>query len=593
MSLSFSPANNFISSSSFLYGLVLGQVSVILIILIFIRFFIFASLPQDKRDYQSHIRQQRQAKLLPDEAATPSTILEKTYYDVKAHPSESVDWFTVLIAQAIAHFREDARQDDHLLKKISNILNSDKTPGFIDQIDVTELSVGDDFPIFSNCRVISKPMDENGESISPGEVLQQPNGTEGPELRRRNTKTKNSKNGSDGSGKGANKKKSSNDDSNPNESEDDDMLLEVLLDVNLSDCITLGIDTKLLLNYPRTLFAFLPVSLTVSVVRCSGTLQIALHQPQDPAEEVNLPIERGASNRQETSQNESASHKSLTARSITANDDNEAGRSESSRKGKPEVPNQVDDDEEHESAIESEDLKDSIHSTQGSLRVSASTPSLNPNAVNQNQSAPATNVNTGSSQKAEDGAKKHKNKHRPYITVSFSEFPTLEFEIQSSIGSRSKLTNVPKIAQLVEAQLRTAVQKHFVYPNERKVYLPEIWPEAKPLKPLFDKSKIKSHSSGHGASGSNGYLSHEGGEDMFEGSGTRDSIDGDSVGGDDSNEHLENGGYDSQAYIIHGTPLLHPRSFSSVSQLASNTATNLPNFRTLSPDSQDDFSAVI
>ena len=44
------------------------------------------------------------------------------------------------------------------------------------------------------------------------------------------------------------------------------------LDVDLSDAITLGVETKLMLNYPVPLVAVLPVALAVSVVRFSGTV---------------------------------------------------------------------------------------------------------------------------------------------------------------------------------------------------------------------------------------------------------------------------------------------------------------------------------
>ena len=48
------------------------------------------------------------------------------------------------------------------------------------------------------------------------------------------------------------------------------------MDVDLSDVITLGIETKLLLNYPKPLVAVLPVALAVSIVRFSGTVCISM-----------------------------------------------------------------------------------------------------------------------------------------------------------------------------------------------------------------------------------------------------------------------------------------------------------------------------
>lgn len=204
-------------SSSFAYGLLVGQLSVLFVLFLFIRFFIFAdphptSQRKDKRG---------PTKVLPSASASVNTILEKTYYNVDTHSAESLDWFTVLLAQAISQFREDAKADDNILKSLSNVLNGDKTPDFVDTINVTELNIGDDYPIFSNCKICQNGLDEE---------------TGG---------------------------------------------LEAQIDVDLTDTVTLGIETRLLLNFPRSLFAFLPVSLSVSMVRFSGRLTVSLRKLKD------------------------------------------------------------------------------------------------------------------------------------------------------------------------------------------------------------------------------------------------------------------------------------------------------------------------
>lgn len=95
-----------------------------------------------------------------------------------------------------------------------------KRPSFIDHINVTEISLGEEFPIFSNCRVIEVE-DENASGQAGGR-------------------------------------------------------LQALMDVDLSDDnLTLAIETSLVLNYPKPLSAVLPVALAVSVVRFSGTLSIS------------------------------------------------------------------------------------------------------------------------------------------------------------------------------------------------------------------------------------------------------------------------------------------------------------------------------
>jgi maintenance of morphology protein 1 len=48
----------------------------------------------------------------------------------------------------------------------------------------------------------------------------------------------------------------------------------VELDFTFQDDMSLGIESQLLLNWPRPVLAALPVSLSVSLVKCSGTLRI-------------------------------------------------------------------------------------------------------------------------------------------------------------------------------------------------------------------------------------------------------------------------------------------------------------------------------
>jgi maintenance of morphology protein 1 len=162
---------------------------------------------------------------------TTNTILSKTYYNVDSHQPESLDWFNVLIAQTIAQFRADAQHDDAILTSLTKALNGTSRPDFLDEIKVTELSLGEDFPIFSNCRVI--PVDEDGFA-----------GT-----------------GNRGESVGGSAREHGR--------------LQARMDVDLSDFITLALETKLLLNYPKPLVAVLPVALAVSVVRFSGTLSIS------------------------------------------------------------------------------------------------------------------------------------------------------------------------------------------------------------------------------------------------------------------------------------------------------------------------------
>lgn len=227
--------NQSASSLSFTQGLILGQLSVILVIGIFIKFFVFQDVSnigpnnttkdgaavivrRDKKNQTSN----KDVEDLDDEdiqARSIASILEKTYYDVDNHPSESLDWFNVLIAQTISQIRTEALISDNIFHSLNDFLSKLAFPDYLDTIRITEIDIGDDFPILSNCRI---------------------------------------KQSADGSGR-----------------------LEAKIDVDLSDTITLGIETRLLINYPRPKIAALPIQLSVSLVRFSGCLAVSLFSPNE------------------------------------------------------------------------------------------------------------------------------------------------------------------------------------------------------------------------------------------------------------------------------------------------------------------------
>lgn len=247
-------------------------------------------------------------------------ILEKTYYNVHGHQPESLDWLNVLIAQTISQLRADAQEDEAVLGSLTQLLNGSTKPDFVDEIKVTEISLGDEFPIFSNTRVI--PVDENGMPIK------QLRGNRGERLQAR-------------------------------------------MDVDLSDVVTLGVETKLVLNYPKPFVAVLPIALAVSVVRFSGTLSLSFSPSSGPD-----PISVGGDG---TPKNE----------------------------GHP----------------------------------------LNPTG-----SSPTT------------------------LTFTFLDDYRLDLSVRSLIGSRSRLQDVPKIAQLVEDRIHRWFDDRCVEPRFQQIVLPSLWP---------------------------------------------------------------------------------------------------------------------
>ncbi|KIW09222.1 uncharacterized protein PV09_00149 [Verruconis gallopava] len=303
----------------------LGQFSLAVLLFAFIKFFIFGEPPPPShlvrrrassfalRRPPSRSRTKFTSVLRPTPKITTESILSKTFYNVSGHQPESLDWFNVLVAQALAQLREDASQDGAILKSLNAVLNGEHKPSFVGDIRVTEISLGEEYPIFSNCRII--PVEEK-DSVA---------GEAGSRLQAR-------------------------------------------LDVDLSDCITLGVETKLVLNYPKALVAVLPVALAVSVERFSATLSLSFIPSADPP----------------------------------------APKDDSSKEG-------------------------------GSG----------------NSRSPTT------------------------LAFSFQPDYRLDISVRSLVGSRSRLQDVPKIAQIVEARIHQWFDERCVEPRVQQIVLPNLWPRKK------------------------------------------------------------------------------------------------------------------
>lgn len=207
------------SKWSFMHGFIFGQLTVVIVLAFFLKFFVFSESFKPLSNSPPRINNKKKSdefRSLDSDVSvtTAQAILEKTYYNVDSHVPESLDWFNVLVAQTISQFREEALTNDNIYHSLNELLCKSEMPDYLDEIKITEINIGNDFPIFSNCRVKHSP-DHSGR-------------------------------------------------------------LEAKIDVDVADTLTFGIDTRLLLNHPKPFTAVLPVSLSVSIVRFSGCLTVSL-----------------------------------------------------------------------------------------------------------------------------------------------------------------------------------------------------------------------------------------------------------------------------------------------------------------------------
>lgn len=204
-----------------LMAIVFIETSILLMIAAFLKYFIFEDA--NKRSinhtgtYDRRLKKKKSRVLRNSPPLSAATILTKTTYNTASHRAETLDWFNVLIAQAFSQFREDAQSKDAILVSLDTIMNGDRKPDFLGPIKITEINMGEEFPSFSNCRI----------GLT------------------------------------------------------DEQRLQASMDIELTDTITLAVETSLILNYPSASFVVLPVALGVTIARFAGTLSIAFIPPAD------------------------------------------------------------------------------------------------------------------------------------------------------------------------------------------------------------------------------------------------------------------------------------------------------------------------
>ncbi|KAI8976453.1 hypothetical protein BDB01DRAFT_802919 [Pilobolus umbonatus] len=212
---------------SFLKGFILGQMSIVVMVLLVVRYLFTEDVERVKKRYIPSRLSNTPSKDAMKIAS--NYVTSKTYYDLIHHPPESTDWLNVLLAQLLVQYREDATLNDRLIHTLDEVLNSGVKPSFLGPIHVTELNLGEEFPIFSNARI------RRSDEIES---------------------------------------------------------MRAEIDFEYNDQVTLGITTQLILNWPRDAFAALPISLVLSVVKFSGTLTIELVNPPATNIQPEIAIER-------------------------------------------------------------------------------------------------------------------------------------------------------------------------------------------------------------------------------------------------------------------------------------------------------------
>ncbi|KAI5479368.1 dimethylaniline monooxygenase (N-oxide forming) [Pseudohyphozyma bogoriensis] len=223
---------------TFTQGILLGQASIVVLAVLFLKYCVFEdpAVAREKAKSRVEARTRRSPQplsTLPPGSTIPA-ILSTLSYDLPTHPPETLDWLNVLLAQALTAYRSLVARStagnggpvglmEEILNRRSSAEGAEQEQGLVglDRIVVSEVALGDKYPVLSNARV-------------------RPNGDEGGGVR-------------------------------------------VELDLDYTDHVSLSISTCLLVNFPRPRFAVLPISLGLTLERFSGTVTVELPSPLPPS----------------------------------------------------------------------------------------------------------------------------------------------------------------------------------------------------------------------------------------------------------------------------------------------------------------------
>ncbi|KAH9835655.1 maintenance of mitochondrial morphology protein 1 [Rhodofomes roseus] len=213
---------------TFTQGLILGQFSILFLLILILKYLFFDTVAD--RSYRAS---SYQPKLERDEDEDIALLAERLASGLdksgktEAGRSESADWLNGVLRQVVDSYRVKLRDglsgvagDEVARKRVEEFANRARPPGFLDPIRVHSVDLGISAPRLSRAR--QKP------SISQ---------TADPAIE---------------------------------------------LDMDYVDTISISLSTSVLFNYPFTSFARLPVSLTISLSIFSATICLTPPQPLSP-----------------------------------------------------------------------------------------------------------------------------------------------------------------------------------------------------------------------------------------------------------------------------------------------------------------------
>ncbi|OMH85755.1 Maintenance of mitochondrial morphology protein 1 [Zancudomyces culisetae] len=152
-------------------------------------------------------------------------ILFRTKYKLVEMPFESTSWLTVMVAQLYGKIRYELEKTGNVVRLISEALNSEKKPSFVDEVKITQLTLGTNFP-----RILAAKVTPGGSTFG----------------------------------------------------------MKTVFKIEFTDALTIGFDTRLKLNWPKADVAVLPVSMVLTATKFTGTLSVDIISDKQNCVEISV-----------------------------------------------------------------------------------------------------------------------------------------------------------------------------------------------------------------------------------------------------------------------------------------------------------------
>ncbi|KAA1471560.1 hypothetical protein DENSPDRAFT_837581 [Dentipellis sp. KUC8613] len=225
--------NNYVFSlqPTFTQGLILGQLSILVLLILVLKYLFLDS--SSRHTHAGSAYQPRTSRVVS--ALSQKLLSEQEKYGAEGGP-ESTEWFNVVLNQVVEAYRSKLRNDcsgpegDELARvKVEEFANRMRPVGLFDTIHVHSIDLGCAAPRLSNATA-KRP-----------------------------------------AGKG-------------------DMPAETEFDLTYTDTVSISLSTAYLFNYPKSAFARLPVSLTISLSLFASRVVLTPPSPASPAPAVTISI---------------------------------------------------------------------------------------------------------------------------------------------------------------------------------------------------------------------------------------------------------------------------------------------------------------